>query len=555
MALFEPDSDVVTGPVVPGAPDEPELDVDAIQGVVLPGFGTSVQHLLGVSFADGDAARRWLSRWVTTVSSLQEVNSGRNQRRRAFRHGQPRPRTPLWTGLALSADGLRLLGLEPQEIGDTPFTVGLWQRSGLLGDPADPQQDGHRTNWTVGGDQASTPHVLVVLGSENGDELDRRVADLAQDPDGQLGYQQRGQLLLGDKEHFGFQDGVSQVGVRGRLSEGPRHFLTRRWIDPADERARSWARPGQPLVWPGQFVFGYPRQDRTEHLVPAPVAAVPDWVRNGSLLAFRRLRQDVPRFREFSATESARLRAEAGFEHWTQDRFEAALVGRWPDGSALMRTDGAPDPQAVEDMLAANYFHYGEPVTPIQVCADPAVAREGLAAAAPAGELREVGGAPADVTGDRCPRFAHVRKVNPRDRTTDQGGAEATLTTQVLRRGITWGTPHAPGEAPQAADRGLLFMCWQTDIEQQFELLSTKWMNREAPPEVLGTSGHDVLVGQAAVRRCTFRGADDQTSTVATSAEWITPTGGGYFFGPSLPTLRALVEGHSSSRVAGRSSA
>jgi Dyp-type peroxidase family len=543
VALFEPDSDLVTGPLVPGAPQEPELDTGAIQGVVLPGFGTTLQHLLGVSFTDSDAARRWLGRWITTVSTLEEVHSGRNQRRRALRHGQDRPRTPLWTGLALSADGLRLLGADPQEIGDTPFSVGLWQRSGLLGDPTDPQEEGHRTHWRVGGDQASTPHVLVILGGEDSDEIDRRVLDLAQDPDGALGYQQRGELLPGDKEHFGFQDGVSQVGIRGRLSDRPRHFLTRRWIDPADERAKTWARPGQPLVWPGQFVFGYPEQDRTDHLVPAPAADVPDWGRNGSLLVFRRLRQDVPRFRGFTAAESARLRAEPGFERWTQAAFEAALVGRWPDGSALMRTDGQPDPHATEDMLAVNYFHYGEEVTPAQVCSDPGVAREGLAVAPAPDELRAVGGAPADVRGDRCPRFAHVRKVNPRDRTTDQGGPEATLTTQVLRRGITWGAPFEAGEAPEAADRGLLFMCWQTDIEQQFELLSTKWMNREVPPETLGTSGHDLLVGQATTRRCTFRGAEGGSSTVATSTEWIVPTGGGYFFGPSLPTLRALAEG------------
>ena len=66
---------------------------------------------------------------------------------------------------------------------------------------------------------------------------------------------------------------------------------------------------------------------------------------------------------------------------------------------------------------------------------------------------------------------------------------------------------------------------------------------RGPPPEVLSTSGHDVLVGQGPTRRCSFRGAGDQLSIVATSAEWIVPTGGGYFFGPSLTTLRALAEG------------
>jgi Dyp-type peroxidase family len=541
MALFEPDSDLVTGPLVYGVPPEPELAVDAVQGVVLPGFATSFQHLAGVRFPDGDAARRWLARWTGTVSSLAEVMAGRNDRRRARRAGLPRPATPLWTGLALSSGGLRLLGIDPAAIGDPAFTAGLWPRSGLLGDPVGEGVEGDRRGWVVGGDEGSTPHVLVVLGADTAGALDERVGALAADPDGVVGFSQRGAVLDGEREHFGFRDGVSQVGVRGRLSAGERHFLTRRWIDPADVRARVDARPGQPLVWPGQFLFGYPRQDRTDALHPVPPGAVPSWAADGSLLVFRRLRQDVPRFREFTAGESARLRALPGFEGWTQDRFEAALVGRWPDGSALMRATERPDPAATDDLFAANHFGYGEAQEPVRVCADPAAALEPQAIMASADELRTVSGAPADPAGERCPRFAHVRKVNPRDRTTDQGGREATLATQVLRRGITWGAPHVPDEGER--DCGLLFLCWQTSIEDQFELLSARWMNQDRRPEVLAVNGHDVLVGQAPVRSCAFpsTAADGRTERVSASARWIVPTGGGYFFGPSLPTLRALA--------------
>jgi Dyp-type peroxidase family len=536
--LFAPDSDLVTGPVVDGTPEEPELAVAAIQGAVLPGFATPFQHLAGIRFPDGDAARRWLGRWTGTVSSLAEVMAYRNESRRALRAGGPRPSSPVWTGLALSAGGLRLLGVDPREVGDPAFAAGLWPRSGLLGDPVG--EEGDRRGWVVGGDEESTPHVLVVLGGPTEESLDERLAALHGDPETTVGFSQRGATLEGEREHFGFRDGVSQVGVRGRLSGAARHFLTRRWIDPADARARAWARPGQPLVWPGQFVFGYPRQDRTDELRPLPASPVPDWVTDGSLLAFRRLRQDVPRFRAFTAAESARLREVPGFEAWSQDRFEAALVGRWPDGSALMRTGGAPDPSARDDLLAANHFGYGEPAAPVDVCADPEVAHEALAGLPE--ELRTVPGAVADPDGERCPRFAHVRKVNPRDRTTDQGGREATLPTQVLRRGIPWGRPYVPGEPDGDADRGLLFMCWQTSLEDQFELLTARWMNQDRRPEVLAVSGHDVLVGQAPVRRCVFRGAEGRSEPVSTNARWIVPTGGGYFFGPSLPTLHAWAE-------------
>ena len=296
--LFEPDSDLVTGPVVEGAPEEPVLAVDAVQGVVLPGFATPFQHLLGIRFPDADGGRRWLGRWTATVSSLAEVLAGRNGRRRALRAGRQPEETPVWTGLALSAGGLRLFGVDPDAIGDPAFAVGMWPRSGLLGDPVG--SDGDRRGWVVGGTEESTPHVLVILGGPTGESLDERLAALAADPDGAVGFTQRGEVLDGEREHFGFRDGLSAVGVRGRLSEADRHFLVRRWIDPADDRARTLARPGQPLVWPGQFVFGYPRQDRADELRPQQPHAVPAWVADGSLLAFRRLRQDVPLFRAFT---------------------------------------------------------------------------------------------------------------------------------------------------------------------------------------------------------------------------------------------------------------
>lgn len=83
---------------------------------------------------------------------------------------------------------------------------------------------------------------------------------------------------------------------------------------------------------------------------------------------------------------------------------------------------------------------------------------------------------PADVSGHLCPRFAHVRKVNPRDLPTDQGGAfHQTLTFQVLRRGITWGDPFPREEGvadPADGQRGLLFLCYQTSIRRQFEVLN-----------------------------------------------------------------------------------
>ncbi|MCA1569840.1 MAG: hypothetical protein LC798_05860 [Chloroflexi bacterium] len=542
MSIFEPDSDVVCGPMVPGAPHEGVLDVDEIQGAVIPGFGTSFQHLVALRFADAAGLRMWLAGPHAMPTSLAVTMAARNARRAALRREEPRPRTPVMRGTALSADALKLLRPEMVKFRDAAFNAGLAPRSTLIGDPADPAAPGHRSKWLFGGTRASTPHVLMILASEWSLDLDDAVAELAaavSASGAQVLLDQRGHTLEGDAEHFGFRDGVSQIGIRGRLSDAPRHFVTRRWLDPADPLAITHARPGQPLAWPGQFVFGYEGADRDDpHGPPTVSTGGAGWMRNGSLLVLRRLRQDVAAFRAFIARESARLRTAPAGAEWTEERFAAALVGRWPDGSALVRTPDGPDQREAADMLVTNAFGYARPTALASVCADPLVAREGLAADRPPSELRTAAGAPADPDGLVCPHFAHIRKVNPRDLVTDQGDELVTRSLQMVRRGITWGEPYVEGEGPEAADRGLLFMSYQTSITDAFEFLSHGWMNRVIAPE--GKGGHDLLVGQAgdAERRAQLPGG---RPPLTTSERWVIPTGGGYFFSPSLGAVADLA--------------
>jgi Dyp-type peroxidase family len=546
LQAFDPDSDVITGPEIPGAPVEPVLDVDEIQGNVLPGFGSRYQALLGLKLNEGQIgeARSWLARLIPSLATLSQVNTLRNLRRSLLRRRAALPEGPSapWINLALSIDGLRLLTPDADAIRDTSFKKGMAAVSGSLGDPRLPEQEGHRSRWKVGGTPETTPDVLLILGAGDACQL-RNLADglrgsLAGVPASGLRvvYDQEGFVLDGEREHFGFRDGISQVGPRGRLSDLPLHFLTRRYLDPADPRTLTHGKPGQPLVWPGQFVFGYPAQQDDEG-APGPLAdGGPEWMRNGSFLVFRRLRQDVAAFRAFLREQAAELVRNPAFAEMTEARLAALLVGRWPSGAPLLRSPERDDPALVEDSFALNHFQYNAPADPVAVLAE--------AGAPPL----LVDGAPADPRGYLCPRFAHIRKVNPRDLPTDQGGAfDQTLTFQVLRRGIPWGAPFPLEEGaadPAGGDRGLLFLCYQTSIRGQFEVLNSRWMNRQNGPQ---DGGHDLLVGQNHAAPAAQRGALLRTpqgeAPLQTIADWVIPTGGGYFFAPSISALRSFVGG------------
>src|SRR5680860_1586374 len=67
----------------------------------------------------------------------------------------------------------------------------------------------------------------------------------------------------------------------------------------SDVYKRQQAEPGQDLLWPGEFVFGYPGQqpDAPDFTVKGPVTQPPvPFMANGAFLVFRRLAQLVPEF-------------------------------------------------------------------------------------------------------------------------------------------------------------------------------------------------------------------------------------------------------------------
>jgi deferrochelatase/peroxidase EfeB len=147
----------------------------------------------------------------------------------------------------------------------------------------------------------------------------------------------------------------------------------------------------------------------------------------------------------------------------------------------------------------------------------------------------------ADPLGLVCPHAAHIRKVNPRDQDSDLGDQFDTLTRRIVRRGIPYGPPIHDPATDDGVDRGLHFLCYQTSIERQFETLQQDWANSTDNPT---PGGQDVIIGQTTDEHRTFELLADggaSTQKITTPTQWVTPTGGGYFFAPSSSALRNVL--------------
>lgn len=501
---------------------EPVLEIDEIQGCILPGFGTAHLALLGLRITrDADAAahaRQWLRELAPLITTTAQMQQVREVRRAVARATSVRPALPeVLLGVALSAGALAPLELAVPSQGANEFLAGI--NAFDLQDELD--ANGIPLGWKVGATAETTPDVLLTVASDHEPAVLHALATLKARTGPGTGlevlYEENGHRLLQEREHFGFRDGLSQPGVRGRLSDHPESFITRRQLAPDDPLAARFSRPGQPLIMPGQFLFGYQEQDDEGNPGRLAEAPVP-WMKNGSFLVFRRLSQDVAALHAFAAEKAPGISAQMG-RAVPPEEVLAWIVGRWPDGQPLVRTPlpptaGTPAPGDLE----INHFDYQNDL------ADVALDDGGI-----------VPGTTGDDGGMRCPHFAHIRKVNLRDKLTDKG---SSFRFRMLRRGIPFGPLWQPGET-EPVDRGLLFLSFQRKIET-FITLTTHWMNGTAAPE---GRGHDLLVGANLQGRETIRVAPDG-STFPLSAtplqRWIRATGGGFFFTPPVSTFKKL---------------
>jgi len=473
---------------------DPALALGDIQGNVLAGFNKDHQALLFVAFPSAAAGRAFVSSAAGSVASVDEVAAFNASFRSSVNRSGSETSAPTatWTNLALSHAGLARLERPADELGTFPeeFRAGMRGRAAVIGDT-----DASAPAQWLAPFQRDL-HAVVIVAADRSADLDAEVArqeQLARDVGVEVAFVQRGETRVDapGHEHFGFKDGVSQPGVRGFTKQQ----------NPDDENQGV---PGQDLLWPGEFVLGYPRQAGIGggEDAGAVSASGPAWTANGSYLVFRRLRQDVAGFRAFVA-ETAQAQG------MSEDLLGAKLVGRYKSGAPLAITGpkasdpGASDPSLLAD-TAVNDFEFEED----------------------------------DPDGAVVPLAAHIRKAYPRDADTPDGGEEDAQTHRMLRRGIPYGTSLAAGaESDDAVDRGLLFLCYQTSIARQFETVQRHFVNDPDFPRA--GAGQDPIITQSpATGSFTLPGG--RPNHVALMQRFVTTTGGEYFFQPSISALAQL---------------
>jgi Dyp-type peroxidase family len=464
---------------------------ESIQGNILAPFNKPHQVFLFVSFGnDQKGARQWLAGLADGVATTREVSDNNAGYKAWKRQRRPRPEAKAWMGVGLTSWGL--VTLHPEVAADLAAHDAFWR--GPLAEGAD--EHGNRIppaallgdrgqsdprNWVVGGPAQPPVDAVVTFAADDGQRLRARVDE------------ELARWKLPEDRILLRQEGATLQGDNGRVEHfGFRDGVSQpgvRGFNTETLRSGRWEiddRPGSPIIATGEFVLGYPGERGSYLRGRRPDAA--DWMRDGSFQVFLRLTQDVAGFLE----ETERMGEVLG------EDVAAKVVGRRKDGTPL---------------------------------AGP---REGL------NDFDYAG----DPDGNETPRFAHIRRANPRNDPVFNDRSH-----RLLRRGIPFG-PLARDQAEARAnpvERGLLLNAFMASIDDQFETVLRDWAGNSGAlpmtpgrgrPEHAITDGPDPLIG-ASTHPCLLR-RQGQDPVQLHLSRFVRTTGAVYAFAPSVPALRRL---------------
>ncbi|CAN5916059.1 Dyp-type peroxidase [soil metagenome] len=469
----------------PNSADELAMLLD-LQGNILKGHGRHFTSNIFIGFDDKARVAQARS-FVASVGF--DVTPALEQLIDAEDHKATGADAGNFFALMISASGYEALGKTGNKPAGVAFDDGMGKR--LLNDPLP-------GTWEAPFQDA---HAMILIGASDGptrdnarDAMIKRIASTG----GAVvvrGNPVDGNALFNDDgrgiEHFGYVDGRSQpLPLQEDVDEERQNGGIDKW------------NPAIPLE---------------QVLVQCPGGT--SKLSHGSFFVFRKLEQDVSRFK--NREEALRIDLDnqagaAGGPHTpVGERAGASVVGRFENGTPVTLDEDEIPLATKSDAAVRNNFNYAD-----------------------------------DQAGLKCPYAGHIRKTNPRS------DAPNSKTHLMARRGIPFGTrADGPNDGLRnnkpSGGVGLLFMAYQASLESQFEFTQMSWVNepRFAQPIVKPgpDTGIDPVIGQPDPSKLPLPGQFypmDWDGRMATTRfdfhGFVKMQGGEYFFAPSISFLKSL---------------
>ncbi|CAG7980953.1 unnamed protein product [Penicillium nalgiovense] len=383
---------------------------------------------------------------------------------------------------------------------------------GSLADEYKPPPDARADNddWRVDG--------LFIVTAQTKDKLEEKIKELetsfnvdAASPSVTISFRKEGNLRNADgkaekakggtvslhgKEHFGFEDEISQPRIKG--------------LDPAP-------RPGEQRSIPPGLIFTGLEGEKAKQ---------PGWATEGSFLVFREIVEKVPEFNEYVRKQSEGI---PSFNDGTGEKFAAYLMGRWKNGSPV---ELDPEGNKPECIFANNFdFKKGHTLRKNTKCPFAAHIRK----MRPRADLY--------VRNDDDSDDMDAEEVS--------ANYNVTNTNVILRRSITFG-PEVDGVEEALVTkkkRGIYFLCYQSDIRNGFNMLIARWAsNRTFAPNtgIEGGPGVDPIISQRNRQdhpegyvKIYDKPNDKSPYKISLgTVDWTDQRGGEYFFTPSIDALK-----------------
>ncbi|HEY0085487.1 MAG TPA: hypothetical protein VGB65_06215 [Allosphingosinicella sp.] len=461
-----------------------------LQGNILKAHGRNCAWQIFVRFTGSpDEVKHWIRDEIAPnlFTAAEQIEQGK----------QPKGTDGgLVTLFFLAAGGYQHLDLDPGKLASRPFQRGMKDRSdGLSEISSTNNKDPKPKSWEA----EFQGEIHAMVGLANDEDVEPRLEaalNALQDQlhgIGEILCVQKGKVLRRPIPTTAATDDYQPIEHFGYFDGISQPLFTEQDLDKYYNSERGGARGSG---WD-------PSASLDLVLVDDPYSDAPDTF--GSFLVYRKLAQDYDLFHSRVAACAAALGT-------SPELAGAMAVGRFTDGTPVV--DSATASQDYK-----NDFMFDED----------------------------------DEDGFRCPRHAHIRKVNPRG-TTPFTSLEDERSRRIVRRGIPYGQPHPDIGADTddtksgAADRGLLFMCFQASIKRQFQFIQRTWVdNPNFPVSLLNPlakdTGDDPLIGQDPdeTQRWPKKWGEETAGRKSFNFEAaVTLKGGEYFFAPSIPFLLSL---------------